>query len=384
VLGRVKTNPELQEPKGREGVAAVLGSLFPYGTETMDRLAFQAALDNIDANASAGTEFSLQVLSDRFDQGMRLLSENLLHPALPEEAFRIVRRETAAALAGEIHSPAYLSRRALRKGLYPEGDPSLREALPETVQALSLSDVKAYHSAVFRPDMTTLVVIGQVSPETARTVVEKYFGGWTASGPKPQTDPPAVPDNPRSATVVPDDSRVQDEVRLAQTVAITRTDPDYYALQLGNHVLTGGFYATRLYRDLREQTGLVYNVESVLEAGKTRSLFAVFYASDPPNVSGAKALVQRDLRAMATSTVTPAELRQAKTLLLRRIPLAASSLDGIAQGLLSRSVADLPLDEPVRAARLYLRLTAADVRNAFARRIRPGGFVQVTTGPPPG
>jgi zinc protease len=86
---------------------------------------------------------------------------------------------------------------------------------------------------------------------------------------------------------------------------------------------------------------------------------------------------------MATSTVTPAELRQAKTLLLRRIPLAASSLDRIAQGLLSRSVAGLPLDEPVRAARRYLRLTADDVRDAFARRIRPEGFVQVTTGPAP-
>jgi zinc protease len=384
VLGRVKTYPGLQEPEGKEGVAAVLDSLFRYGTKTMDRLAFQAALDNIDANESAGTEFSLQVLSDRFEQGMRLLSENLLHPALPEEAFRIVRRETASALAGEIHSPAYLSRRALRKGLYPEGDPALREPLPETVRSLSLSDVRAYHTAVFRPDMTTLVVIGQVSPETARTVVDRYFGGWKASGPKPQTDPPPVPDNPRSATVVPDDSRVQDEVRLAQTVAITRTDPDYYALQLGNHVLTGGFYATRLYRDLRERSGLVYNVESVLEAGETRTLFAVFYASDPPNVSRAKALVERDLRAMATSPVTPAELRQAKTLLLRRIPLAASSLDRIAEGLLGRSVAGLPLDEPVRAARRYLLLTADDVRDAFARRIRPAGFVQVTTGPPPG
>jgi zinc protease len=383
VLGEVKTNPDLQEPRGKEGVASVLESLFPYGTATMDRLAFQAALDNIDATASVGAEFSLQVLSDRFEQGMRLLAENLLQPALPEEAFRIVRKENAAALAGEIHSPAYLSRRALRKGLYPAGDPALREALPETVQALSLSDVKAYYSAVFRPDMTTVVVIGQVSPEAARAVVEKYFGGWKAVGPKPVTDPPPVPDNPSSATVVPDDSRVQDEVRLAQTVAITRTDPDYYALQLGNHVLTGGFYATRLYRDLREQTGLVYNVESLLEAGKTRSLFAVFYASDPPNVFGAKALVERNLRAMATSPVTPAELRQAKTLLLRRIPLAASSLDRIAQGLLHRSVADLPLDEPVRAARMYLRLTAADVRDAFARRIRPDGFVQVTTGPPP-
>jgi len=381
VVGRVKTNPGLQEPPGKEGVSAVLEGLFPYGTTTMDRLAFQAALDNIDANASAGTDFSLQVLSDRFDPGMRLLAENLLHPALPPEAFRIVQRETASTLAGELQSPAYLTRRALRKGLYPVGDPALRQAVPATVNALSRSDVRAYYASVFRPDLTTMVIIGKVSPEAARAVVEKYFGGWKATGPKPRTDPPPVPDNAPSVTVVPDDRRVQDEVRLAQVVGITRTDPDYYALQLGNHVLTGGFYATRLYRDLREETGLVYSVESALEAGKTRSVFIVYYACDPPKVDAAKALVRRDLRAMADTPATAAELRQAKTLLLRRIPLEASSFDRIAQGLLSRAVEGLPLDEPVRAARRYLSLTADDVRAAFARRIRPDGFVQVTTGP---
>jgi len=382
VLGRVKTDPGLQEPPGKEGVSAVLEGLFAYGTATMDRVAFQAALDNIDADASAGTDFSLQVLSDRFDPGMRLLAENLLHPALPPEAFRIVRRKTAAALAGELQSPAYLTRRALRKGLYPAGDPALRQADPETGGALSLSDVEAYYASTFRPDLTTVVVIGKVSPDAARAVVEKYFGGWKAAGPKPGTDPAPVPDNAPSVTAVPDNSRVQDEVRLAQTVAITRTDPDYYALQLGNHVLTGGFYATRLYRDLREETGLVYSVESALEAEKTRSVFLVYYACDPPKVDKAKALVQRDLRAMAEAPATAAELRQAKTLLLRRIPLEASSFDRIAQGFLHRAVEGLPLDEPVRAARRYLGLTAEDVRAAFARRIRPEGFVQVTTGPP--
>src|SRR5208337_622646 len=121
---------------------------------------------------------------------------------------------------------------------------------------------------------------------------------WRAEGPRPNTDEPRVPENKPSSSAVSDASRVQDAVMLAETLGITRSHPDYYKLEMGNHVLSGAFYATRLYRDLREQAGLVYTVESFLQARKTRAIFAVFYACDPPNVNKAKALVEHNLRLM--------------------------------------------------------------------------------------
>jgi zinc protease len=183
--------------------------------------------------------------------------------------------------------------------------------------------------------------------------------------------------------MVPDTSKIQDQVTLAETIGLTRSHPDYYKLQLGNHVLSGAFYASRLYRDLRENAGLVYTVESFIEAGKTRSLFGVFFACDSPNVSKARAMVERNLREMQTVPVTQEELQHAKILMLHRIPLSEASMDGIAGGLLSRSLEDLPLDEPVRAAGHYLEITADQVRDAFAKWLRPADFVQITVGPNP-
>ena len=383
VMGQVKNNDDLEEPAGKEGVSDVLGGLFSYGTTSLDRIAFQKAQDDIAADITAGTSFSLRVLSDQFDRGMELLADNLLHPALPDKAFDVVRQETASSLQGQRQSPAFLSKRALREALYPKNDPVLRDATPKTVSSLSLEDVKAYYAKAFRPDMTTIVVIGKVTPARARTVVEKYFNAWKAGGPKPATDLPATPPNKPSTSTVPDASRVQDEVTLAETVGITRTHPDYYRLELGNHVLSGGFYASRLYRDLREKAGLVYTVDSFIEASKNRALFGVAYACDPPNVSRARALVERNLREMQTTPMSPEELRQAKTLLLRQVPLSEESADGIAGMLLSRALHDLPLDESVRAARQYLETTAEQVRDAFAKWIRPSDFVQVTVGPNP-
>ena len=168
---------------------------------------------------------------------------------------------------------------------------------------------------------------------------------------------------------------------LAETLGVTRSHPDYYKLQLANHVLSGAFYASRLYRDLREKAGLVYTVESYIEAKKNRSLFRVFFACDPPNVSRARAMVERILREMQVTPVTQEELQLAKTLLVKQIQLAEASTDRIAEGLLSRSMEDLPLDEPLRAAEHYLEAAPYQVRDAFVRWIRPEDFVQVIVGP---
>ena len=225
-------------------------------------------------------------------------------------------------------SAEYQARKALSAALFPPGDPTLREASVTSVMALTLADVKAYYRRVFRPDLTTIVVIGKVTPETARAVIEKHFGRWTADGPPPPTDLPPVPLNGPAVVRVPNAQRVQDNVTLAETLGLNRFDPDYYALELGNSVLGGSFYATRLYRDLRQNTGLVYFVSSAVEAGKTRGLYVVAYGSDPANVAKARAIVVRELTTMQTVAVPAHELRLAKAILLRSIPLSESSMTG--------------------------------------------------------
>jgi zinc protease len=384
VLGNVHHNEVLQADAGKEGVDDVLGELFSYGTETLDRLAFQKALDDIAANEAPGFEFSLRVLKQDFSRGVQLLADNELHPALPAEAFNIIREQTAQYVAGNLKSPGYRTSRAVSLGLLPKSDPALRQATPSTVSSLTLGDVKQYYAKTFRPDLTTIVVIGDVTPEEAKPVIEKWFAaGWKSSGTKPDVTLPPVPLNSASVVDVPDPSELQNSVNLSEIAGITRFDSDYYPLQLGNHVLGGGFYATRLYHDLRQVNGYVYNVDVHLQATKTRTVYAVTYACDPANVTKARQLIDRDLIAMQKENVTPGELQQAKALVLRQLPLGESSEDEVAGGLLARALLGLPLDEASRAAKRYFALTADEVRLAFQKWIRPDGFVQVVRGPAP-
>ncbi len=383
VMGSVKHNSDLQTPPGQEGVSELLDSLFSYGTQSLDRLAFQKALDDIAANESAGYSFSLKILKDNFSRGVQLLADNELHPALPEEAFPVVKQQTSEIVAGNLVSPGYRATRALDSALLPAGDPVLREATPATIAKITLDEVKQYYAATVRPDLTTIVVIGDVTPEEAKAVIEKWFGDWKAIGPKPNTILPKVSPNKPSASNVPDPEAVQDSVVLSEQIDLNRFDPDYYPLQLGNHVLGGGFYATRLYHDLRQVAGYVYNVDVGLNASETRASYSVTYGCDPQNVSKARALIQRDLYQMRTEDVPENELHQAKALLLRQIPLSESSEEAVADGFLHRAEIGLPLDEPVRAAEIYSKISAADLKAAYARKIHPAEFVQVVRGPAP-
>jgi len=383
VVGNVRHDPQMEAPSGRDGVARVLENLFSYGTKNLDRLAFQKALDDIAAEESAGFEFSLQVLKQDFTRGVQLLADNELNPALPNQAFNVLKPQTAQFVAGQLRSPGYRAGHALNTALFPAKDPVLRQATPETIASLTIDDIRQYYAKTIRPDLTTIVVIGDITPEEARSAIEKSFGEWKTDGPKPEVDLPRVPPNKPSAENVPDPTQIQDSVNLSETIPITRFDSDYYPLQLGNHVLGGGFYATRLYHDLRQVTGYVYNVEVILNAMKTRTIYTVAYGCDPQNVSKARQLIERDLVAMQKETVTPAELQQAKALLLRQLPLAESSEDGVANALVRRAQIGLPLNEPERAAKRFYDLTADDVRAAFAKWIRPDDFVQIVRGPAP-
>ncbi len=383
VVGAVEHNFDLQTPPGKEGVSDLLNGLFTYGSQTLDRLSFQKALDDIAANESAGYRFGTAVLKEHFSRAVELLADNELHPALPQQAFDVLQKRTAQFVAGNLESPQYRTSRALEVALMPAGDPTLREVTPASVKDVSLADVKQFYAATIRPDMTTIVVSGDVTPEEARSVIERWFGAWTAQGPKPDTTLPAVALNAATAVAVADPQAVQDSVVLAEQLPLNRFDPDYYPLQLGNHVLGGGFYATRLYHDLRQVAGYVYTVGIGLDASKTRASYSVNYGCDPENVSKARALIQRDLEQMRTANVSPVELHQAKALLLRQIPLSEASQEAVAMGLLGRAQIGLPLDEPIIAARRYYDLDADQVRAAFAKLLRPDAFVQVVRGPPP-
>src|SRR5205814_1753899 len=111
VYGHIRNRPETEELEGQEGVAQLLERLLTYGSERLDRVAFQQALDAIGAREHAGTDFSVQSLGEHFERAVQLLADNELHPALPDAAMELIRGQVAAGVAARNASPGLLTLR---------------------------------------------------------------------------------------------------------------------------------------------------------------------------------------------------------------------------------------------------------------------------------
>jgi zinc protease len=381
--GRIRSSEPLEAPSLPAGVASVTRQLLPFGTTTYDRLAYQAELDKIAADVTAGTDFSLDVLAKDFDRGVQLLADDELHPAFPQAAFAAVQERTVGGLEGEETSPDHIAELRMAAALYPAGDPARVFATPQSAKRITPSDVKTWYGAAYRPDLTTIVVLGDVTPEAAKASVEKWFGGWASSGAKPNVDAPTVPNNRPSSAVVPATGHQQDTVRLAETLALTRSAVDYAPLSVANTILSEGGSAAQLFHDLRDTHGYVYYVGSDLGVGRTRSTFEIDFGAYPRNVGKAQALAISDLRHMASTSVTGERLRRAKAMLLSSVPLREQSYNAVATQLLTYATEGLPLDQNLIDARRELAVSSLEIRAAFARWIRPDGFARVVVGPAP-
>ena len=381
VRGEIRNNPAMQAPAGKDGIDQITDGLFGYGTTTYDRLAYQAELDKIAADAGAGISFSLNVQSKNFDRGIDLLADNELHPAFPADAFTIVKSQTVGELTGAIQGPDYKMQRALANALYPVGDPARRATTPQTAGAVTLDDVKSYYQSAYRPDLATIVVVGDVTPEHARTAVERAFGAWHVTGAPPTIYDPAVPRNAPSQVVIPATGRIQADVTLAQTVPITYRDASYPVLQLANAALTGGAFGSVLYHDVREVHGYAYSVDSSFSGSHNRTMFSVNFGAYPQNAGNAERLIVNDLMALQTKALPADRLIRAKALIIGELPVRQESFDGVASQLLQYSLTERPLDQDRISARTQFAASGEAVRAALAKYLRPKAFARVVVAP---
>jgi zinc protease len=176
----------------------------------------------------------------------------------------------------------------------------------------------------------------------------------------------------------------QDYVTLEQVLPIGRSAPQYYPLLLGNAILGGGSLGpeqSRLFRDIRQNAGLVYSIDSQFVAVGARSRFSIEYACAPENASRIAGLVDGELAQLRTTPVGDFELGLMKASMVRRVLIGAASTAGIGGALLEDASNGFPLDQSQRDAQRLLATDARAIQDAFASQIPAGNFVRTVEGP---
>ena len=382
VAGEVQSNTDLNEPIGKDGVGDLTAALLPLGTTTYDRTAFQAQAAAIGAKITLGTSFGAVVQSAYFHRAIALLANGMLDPAFLAKHFDVLKRTTAGTLAASQGLPATQAAIAQLNAMYPPGDPHRRHETAQSIEAVTLADVRRWYSFAYRPELTTIAIVGDVTPEQARAAIQHYFGPWQ-DGTKeaPSFAYPPVPQRKGKSVTIISPSSTHADVTLTQPLNIHQGADDVVALQLANTMLSEEGMGSVLFRDLRTQHGYVYDVSSDLSVDTDGSIFSIDFSADQDNVNRAQALALADIRDMQTNLVSERDLQRAKAMLVARRVLPLDSYSGIAADVLARAEDGLSRHDDDTYWKRLLNTTPQQVRAAMRKWIHVNRFTRVLVKP---
>lgn len=369
------------EPNGKAGIARLASDVVNFGTEHYDFNALHSTIDDLGGQITLGQTFSARGLASDFEPMLRVLADGARHPAFPQFYFTQERDQLANSVAQEQQvSGQAISHELLQLLLAPD-DPGLRFASESSVRALTPADALAYTQQYWRPDLTTVSIVGNVTPARARAAMEASFGDWKAPGPAPSTREMPLPQPHAAHSYIGTDSS-QVFIELGQAV-MPRTSEDYEAFALLAQILAGpGAFESRLMNEMRQKRGLVYSVSSRVDADRDRGDFIITLSATPQKVQSAVTFVRAQLLRLQNEPVSQLELTDAKARLVSGALLSQESPASELVQLNDLRLFGLPDTYYTTLNDRYAHVTAADIQRVAQKYLRPDALIEIYAGPP--
>lgn len=379
------------DPAGREGLAAIVASLVTEGAGTMDGAALTERFELLGTglDTSAGwdaTSLRLTVTPARLPAALALLAGVLREPLLPERELERLREERLAELLQMRAEPRSLADEEFSRVVYA---PDARYAKPEgggeeSVRALTLDDVRAWHQAHFTPANTTLILAGDIDADAGEELVAAAVGDWTSSGNAERrhaenADAQAAA-GPSRLRIVMREGAAQSEVRVGH-VGLPRKHPDYFPAAVMNAIL-GGLFSSRINLNLREEHGYTYGAFSEFDWRVGAGPFVVASAVQSDATAESVREVLNEIDKMRAADVTDAELSLATDFLQGVFPIRYESAQAIAGALANMFIYGLPRDYFDRYRERIGAIRPADVRRAAVEYLHPEQLYIVVVGVP--
>jgi zinc protease len=377
--GEIRSTPAFQ-PYAREGISRLASAAADYGSASYPFEMRRKTIDELGAMVNNGTNFSAQGMAPDFSRILAIVADGQINPTFPDPWFTLQRDQLANSLQSENNISGVMADRAYAHLLLAPDDPGLRFASRDSVAAITRDDLLKYARTYWRPDLTSIVVVGDVTPEQVRRDLEGAFGSWKAVGPVPNTKLEALPPAAGGHTYIGTAAN-EVYVRLGQP-AIGRASADYDAMTVLVQILGGqGAFESRLWQELRQKRGLVYSTQAVLNADADRGDLKIELNASPSNVLPAISLVRKELERLQSQPVSQTELLEARTRLVSTALLSEESSDGQADELMDVASNDLPLEYYRTLSDRYARVTAADVQHVAREYLHPGHLIEIFAGP---
>ncbi len=375
-----------QDTAEKAGTANLVADTLDEGAGDLDGKTFHERLENhaIELGFRVGRdEFrgSLRSLNEHREEAFDLLRLALTAPRFDADAVERVRRQELSGLRRDTTNPNNISSRSWWQTAFPD-HPYGRETKGtlETVPNITADDLRDYVKRVFARNELTISIVGDVDAKTAGELIDRAFAKLPAKNDlKPVAE--ATPAGLGRRIVINLD--VPQAVMTFGGKGIERNDPDFMAAYIVNHILGGGSFSSRLYKEVREKRGLAYGVSDSLVWFKRAAIVIGGTATRADRTADALEIIENETKRMAENGPTPEELVAAKSYLKGAYALSLDTSGKIAAQLTQIQLDRLGIDYMQKRGAMIDGVTIAQARKV-AKRLYSGGMLVTVAGRPKG
>ncbi len=337
-----------------------------------------------DAGAQSGGSFdadraglTLRTLSSEREQALDIFSRIIQSPEFPQDILQREKTRIIASIKESSTKPDYIADRALMEILYGDHPYGLNEAGEiDTIEKIQRNDLRTFYQSHYHAANAVVAIIGDVDKKEAVKIAELLTGNLPKDGNNRPIPPVANLPGQIKRIAHP---ASQSHIQLAHP-GMRRSDPDYFPLLVGNYILGGGGFVSRLMEEIRQQRGLAYSVYSFFSPLREKGPFQIGLQTKKEQSEEALVLPRAVLKDFIEEGPSEQELIAAKQNIIGGFPLRLDSNKKILGYLALIGFYHLPLtylDDYLKAVET---VTTAQIKDAFQRRIHPENMVTVIVG----
>lgn len=374
-----------RDPRDKPALAALTNLLLNDGAEGLSADAIASSFEGVGAEFGSAAErdmatVDLRSLSDKqlLQSALETYIKVLTAPTYPVEALERERNRTLVALQRDEQSPGAIIEKRFYQELYgdhPYAHHPLGDAA--SLARLTRDDLVAFHRRAYVGANTWFTIVGDVSLSEAKRIAAQTVGRLPQGEAAPALPAVTAPTQARTRMIA--FPATQSHIRLGHP-GISRPDPDYFPLYVGNYILGGGGLVSRLSDEVRERNGYAYSVYSYFHPMRAEGPFVLGLQTENKSRDAALKLVRQVLEKFIAHGPTDQELQAAKKHLTGSFPLRLDSNRKIADNLAALAFYGLPLNYFDEYIARIEAVTLAQIRDAFKRRVHPDKMLTVTVG----
>jgi predicted Zn-dependent peptidase len=372
------------DPASKTGVANLTAAMLREGTTTRNSLEIADQIAYLGVNLSPSSSWESSTLSlhtpvAQLDSALALFADVALRPSFPANEFERIRKIRLTDLIRQKDEGPAIANVGFPAIIYGSGHPYGAATLgtEASVKSLSVADLQSYYQRNFKPNNSTLIIVGDVNPGVIEQRISALFGGWQR-GDVPQltySDPPKAAAT--TVYLIDKPGAAQSSFRIG-AVGVPRSTKDYFALTVMNTIL-GGSFTSRLNNNLRETRGYTYGAGSRFEMRRAAGPFLASAEIVAAKTDSALLEFMKELNAIRQA-VPANELSRAKRYLQLQLPGNFETTQDIAFQLVPVALYGLPLDYYNNYVQNIEAVTEADVARVAQQYINPGSLAVVIVG----